>query len=243
MGRSGVYIITNKVNGKIYVGSSLNVTIRLRAHKNALLRNDHENKHLQKSWNKYGQDKFEFTKVCSVPRENLAAVEKTYIEKHNSCDFKYGYNIISEPYLKPEVTVDTRKKLRDRFSGEGSSNVILTWEDVKKIRSMYAEDEENTWKKLSKVFGVSVTCIQNILQNKTWKDDTYKYIPHRYRTKSQRKLYSGENASGAKLSWERVKKIRDDFNAGVRACTIARKYCVTYSTVQDIIKNRTWKIY
>ena len=59
--RTGVYCIRNTTNGKLYVGSAaVSFKARWNSHRNALRRGEHAAKHLQSSWNKYGEDKFEF---------------------------------------------------------------------------------------------------------------------------------------------------------------------------------------
>lgn len=47
IGKGGVYQIKNKLNGKIYIGSSCNMEARWRAHRNHFLNGGHENKHLR----------------------------------------------------------------------------------------------------------------------------------------------------------------------------------------------------
>jgi predicted GIY-YIG superfamily endonuclease len=44
--RGGVYQIRNKINNKIYIGSSKNVEARLSEHRKALLNMSHHNKHM-----------------------------------------------------------------------------------------------------------------------------------------------------------------------------------------------------
>ena len=60
----GIYMIQNKVNGKIYIGQSVNIEDRWGEHKYELNKGYHHNKHLQRSWNKDGQENFEFTIIC-----------------------------------------------------------------------------------------------------------------------------------------------------------------------------------
>lgn len=55
---AGVYGIENAVNGKIYVGSSVNAEMRVSSHIKELSKNKHDNPHLQAAWNKYGPQAF-----------------------------------------------------------------------------------------------------------------------------------------------------------------------------------------
>lgn len=57
---AGVYLISNNVNGKCYVGSSIHLTQRRKEHFSRLMHNRHENIHLQNAYNKYGREAFEF---------------------------------------------------------------------------------------------------------------------------------------------------------------------------------------
>ena len=56
--RSGIYLITNVVNGKKYVGSAKDMHYRLYSHVYLLRKNKEHNVHFQSAWNKYGEDVF-----------------------------------------------------------------------------------------------------------------------------------------------------------------------------------------
>lgn len=88
--KSGIYIITNIVNNKKYIGSSLNYKQRLRQHKYSLRKNSHYNKHLQSSFNKYGEENFTFKllELCS----NLIERETFHIYSQNVLNPLFGYN-------------------------------------------------------------------------------------------------------------------------------------------------------
>ena len=88
----GIYIITNLINNKVYIGQSDNINKRFKDHKYALNGNYHNNNHLQNAWNKYGENNFSFNliKCCKIPYLNR--FEKLYINKYKSDDRRYGYN-------------------------------------------------------------------------------------------------------------------------------------------------------
>ena len=82
----GIYKIENKVNGKIYIGSSIEVHVRLMNHKYMLRANKHDNEYLQKSFNKYGEDNFIFSLVELCDIAELIVKENFYIDKFSSND-------------------------------------------------------------------------------------------------------------------------------------------------------------
>lgn len=78
-----IYKIINVVNNKFYVGSTTNKKVRFRQHRKLLRGNRHHCKHLQASWNKYGEDKFEFVVVEIVSEGmSLQQVEDIYLLQH-----------------------------------------------------------------------------------------------------------------------------------------------------------------
>lgn len=88
----GIYIIKNKINEKIYIGSSFNINNRFKQHKYLLMNNKHKNKYLQNAWNKYGEYNFEFSiiKETVLDRNSLLKLEQDYIDVINK---KLIYNL------------------------------------------------------------------------------------------------------------------------------------------------------
>jgi group I intron endonuclease len=87
-----IYKITNTVNGKFYVGSSVDTRRRFWAHKKLLRRGTHHCHYLQNAWNKHGEDTFNFDVIEIVPEhESLETVEDRWLEEHFGQ--KYCYNI------------------------------------------------------------------------------------------------------------------------------------------------------
>ena len=57
----GVYVIRCKVNDRFYIGVSKNIKARWNEHKSYLKNNKHHSVKLQRSYNKYGIDAFEYS--------------------------------------------------------------------------------------------------------------------------------------------------------------------------------------
>jgi len=91
---SGIYAIKNKTNNKLYIGSSVSPTQRWqKEHLPALNNNKHYNRHLQHSWNKYGENNFEFLVLEECDENLLVEREGYWIEHHKSWDRDHGYNL------------------------------------------------------------------------------------------------------------------------------------------------------
>lgn len=66
LSKSGIYKIRNVINGRIYIGSAVNLVVRIRHHKARLRAGDHRNVKLQRSFDKYGMDAFTFDVIERV---------------------------------------------------------------------------------------------------------------------------------------------------------------------------------
>lgn len=90
---TGVYIIRNMVNTKIYVGSaSVSIKQRFHMHRSSLRLNQHHSPHLQQSWNKYSEESFEFVVAEECAPSDCLALEQYYIDLYDACNKDSGYN-------------------------------------------------------------------------------------------------------------------------------------------------------
>lgn len=111
-----IYKITNILNNKIYVGSTKNFNRRKRQHIFDLRHKAHGNDHLQKSFNKYGEDQFKIEIIEQCDVEHLIAREQYWIDHLNALDPITGYNknhIAGRTTNSPETVakiIATRRK-------------------------------------------------------------------------------------------------------------------------------------
>ena len=88
--QSGIYGIHNLVNGKWYVGQASNIRKRWNAHRSLLSRNASNSVQLQRAWNKYGADSFEWIVLEECEIADLDEKEMRWISEKDS--YKNGYN-------------------------------------------------------------------------------------------------------------------------------------------------------
>jgi group I intron endonuclease len=111
----GIYHIVNKINCKIYIGSSKDINRRFYRHTLFLSQNKHDNPHLQSAWNKYGKSNFEFKIVEKCNEKDLLHVEQKHLNEASIHKEKYyNCNFISTKPPSPlgrKSSIDTKKKL------------------------------------------------------------------------------------------------------------------------------------
>lgn len=177
---AGVYQILNKVNGKRYVGSSVDVSKRWREHRNSLHRGEHANLHLQRAWALYtGQ--FAFSVLEYVPEpERLTEREQHYIDT-----LRPEYNIapvagstlgkacaentkakISLALTGRPLTTAHRAKLQGLAKGHKNANAKLSEQQVVEIRQLLAEGAQT--RELAARYGVTQSAICNIKSGHSW---------------------------------------------------------------------------
>ncbi len=116
--KSGIYIIKNLINRKVYVGSSINIYHRKYTHFSCLKRNKHLNNYLQNAFNKYGKDNFEFYVLEFIEENKLIAREQYWIDYYDATNRKIGYNIAplaSGSKLSEETKKKISKTIKDSF--------------------------------------------------------------------------------------------------------------------------------
>lgn len=137
--RCGIYCIKNKITNKIYIGKSKNIYKRIHQHLYDLRKGrKDENRYLKNSWNKYGEDNFEYF-VLEFLEENeelVAERELFWMTELKAVDKKYGYNLRQDSSTKMIVHPDTIALISKRIKKE--------WVDG--VRASHSEKLKKNWK-------------------------------------------------------------------------------------------------
>lgn len=87
----GIYKITNLINGKCYIGQSVNIEKRWGEHITIYNHPRCSNYHIYKAFRKYGIENFSFSVIEECKQALLNEREKFWIAQYDS--FKHGYNM------------------------------------------------------------------------------------------------------------------------------------------------------
>lgn len=114
----GVYCISNTKNGKIYIGSSVDMAARWGVHRHQLRKGEHHSVKLQRAWNKYGEEVFKFCVLEVVPEKNmLTSYEQAWMDKLHAVH--KGYNV--KPFAGSNIgytpTLASRMKMSKSRTG------------------------------------------------------------------------------------------------------------------------------
>lgn len=107
-----IYKITNKINGKIYIGQT-RMSLNKRWYYHLYNSNKKNNCVFSKAINKYGKDAFDMEILEVVEIAILTEKEQFYIQKFNSL-LPSGYNTLPafRNYDYPEEHIEKLKKLK-----------------------------------------------------------------------------------------------------------------------------------
>lgn len=170
--RGVIYKWTNKINGKVYVGKTVDEIKRKSSHKK-----DRRNySAFHKAIDKYGIDNFKYEVLFEITETNeilnsiLSEKEKHYIKENHSNEREFGYNLTDggdgvcgrfgelNPFYGHHHTEETKQKhslfMKKRKQTEEEKNNRR--EALKKIK--HTEEWNN---KISKTLSQSVSAYQN----------------------------------------------------------------------------------
>ena len=118
--KSGIYLIRNTIDNKIYIGSAYDVIARIKRHISELNKGKHHNKHLKAAWIQYGPAAFSFEILEVCTKQQILSKEKEYLDQYGSYNLEVGYNILNNAHsfhgLKhSQETKDQMSKSRFKY--------------------------------------------------------------------------------------------------------------------------------
>ncbi len=218
-----IYKLTNKKNGKVYIGQTIqDLNKRIRSHKTHLKGNVHHNELLQKVYNKYGWIfDVEVIEKCTI--NNLDEREKFWIDYFKSTKRENGYNFETGGNKLKKHHPETIKKFIVNSRGKNNK---LTVKDVEEIKVQLIEGKTLT--ELANEFKVTCDCIFRIKNLENWsyvKEELNPILQELDTSRKVKKLTEIEKEECIKLIFENYP-----------LCNIAKKFKIPYKSFISIFE-------
>ena len=148
----GIYKVTNKINGKVYIGQSVDIGKRWRQHMTAK-----DDIYFHKAIQKYGVENFEWEVIEQCKKKDLDEREIYWIEYYDS--FNKGYNCTrggdggpvlhgeDNPNWKGGISLDQSEYIKQRYE----TNKDEKKEYYKKQFKQYYEENKDKIKEYKEV--------------------------------------------------------------------------------------------
>jgi group I intron endonuclease len=133
--KCGIYCIENLVNGKKYIGKSIDIGFRWNGHRTKFKNKKHANPYFQNSYDKYGEENFKYSIIEICEKEELSEREIFYIKEFNT-KHPNGYNVTdggegAAGLKRAPRTPEHSKKIGDANRGKHHN---ISDEDREKMR-------------------------------------------------------------------------------------------------------------
>ena len=229
----GIYLITNKVNNKVYIGQSNNIDRRIKQHirsgqpEKYALKNIRDSKtpiHL--AMQKYSIQNFSFTILEECKEQELNEKEKYWIQLYKSNNPKFGYNL----------TEGGQESIG--LKGEHHSQAKLTQKEVNQIKNLLKYSNKNLNEILKLYPFISKSTLSMINQGKTWHDASEKYPLRVLQT-----AHKGSSNGRAKFTEQQVMEIRTKYSNGSKPKDLFLEYnhVASESAISSILYGKTYK--
>ena len=217
----GIYGIRNIINNGIYVGQTSQTFLkRYNDHSHRLNNNKHFNAYLQRAWNKYGKENFEFFVIDIVKDiKYLDYLEKYYINYYRR---RYHcYNILDGGLDGYGL------KNNGNHNHPTKKKVIINEEIAKEIKIRLMNNE--TPKHISNDLKLSYKIVNAILSSNSW---------------AHVKVYGWDEWKESRKTWTRLKKEDHEIiydlhiNRGYNKYKLAEMYNKGVKMIEKILRDQ-----
>lgn len=259
----GIYKITNKANGKIYIGQTVNYEKRKRNHLYYLKRNNHFNLYLQNSFNKYGVDSFSFELIDECNVDELDEKERYYIDKYQSMIDEKGYNLLTGGQKYRTFSIEVRKRMSDRRKqyimtpehckniSKGRKGIKMPKDAVERIKmvkkerkSQWGEDNPNASLKHSEVEDIIDDLLEGlpvreiVKKRNTTQDVVYPIMYNRTYTEVKPEVREKLKERTKYLQKNKEEKAIDLFISGKSQNQISKELKMSRNTIRELLKEK-----
>lgn len=227
-GKFYIYVLINKINGKLYIGQTQNFSRRMARHKYDA--NNGCSYSVHRAIRKYGWNNFKKEIIDeSYSLEEILLKENFWIKYCFSKNHRYGYNLIDGG--RQPSNWKPQKEIINKFSGENNGRAKMSQQDACNIRKRYLMGQINI-QDLAKEYCCSATCIERIIKNKTYYD--HNYIVDFAALKRARAATAKYTT---KISKDKINIIVNEYlNSNSSQKDLANKYNVSLSAIGHLLK-------
>lgn len=141
---SGIYSITNRVNEKRYIGSSVNIYRRVLEHRRQLNKQIHTNPHLQSA---YQIAEFDLEVIENCLEAVLSDRESYWINQYKTLDNSHGYNLADVTQTRRNKLTATSKMkisagLMNKHYKNGSKGILMVCKSSEKTLNKFTSLKE-----------------------------------------------------------------------------------------------------
>jgi len=241
-----LYIIENKVNGKIYAGMTTNLKHRLVVYGDDVKKNEKTSSLIVRAIRKYGFENFDFNIIRRYETvKEVSDNEIALIAELKELGFvMYNITLGGEHALDPSL-----------YGKSGTKHNVakLNIDQINEIFEKYFEGKA-TITEMTSEYKVCRSAILNLLHGRTYQEETKdlivkygivkdiknKKITPRIQCKNP-KLNRGEDNKATKLSRSNVISIIEYyFDTDISIIELSKKYGVVASTIVWILKGKNW---
>lgn len=163
--KSGVYAIKNMLTGQLYIGSAKSLKDRWKAHRSALRARTHHNRLLQRDFDRYGLEVFDWFPVAYCAPECVLAEEQSFLDHlkptYNLCSVVVNtrQGATNTPEHTSKIRAASQKLWADPAFRAKQAEGFKTARPKSNARYLEIDGERRTWQEWAAASGVSVQLI------------------------------------------------------------------------------------